>query len=153
MKSKLREYVPLVRDRHFRCPGCGKLGDTEATHCHTVWPTPHGLCDVTVIFLSLASTSSRWDETQCPGNLRLTSVAWRRQIPEKRIGSNTPVWNPDFAMSMRPTFGSCRRCSKLRRSTQRKGWLGELIELAVILLTAEWILSPRRTRASESAPG
>ena len=34
------------------------------------------------------------------GRSSRASVCWRRQIPEKRIGSKTPVWNPDLATSV-----------------------------------------------------
>ena len=60
MKSKFREYIPVLRDRHFHCPGYGKLGDADATHCHTLWPTPYGLCDVTVELLHELGVDIFW---------------------------------------------------------------------------------------------
>ena len=45
-------------------------------------------------------------------------------LDENCIGSKTPLWKPDSAMSMRPVSGSGMSCNRCRMSPKRHGWLG-----------------------------
>ena len=62
---------------------------------------------------NLASTSSWMRRDTMSGS----SSSWRR------LGSNTPVWDPNWAMSTQPMSGSCKRRGKWQRSSKQKDWL------------------------------